>query len=86
MAVLGVRLIGFWFVLSGILALLGNLVSGAGEFDPSYIVYFLRLVVFEPVIMIVGGLLVVSGSRTLGRLLAGRGRTRVDTIDDGDGA
>ena len=69
LAVLGVRLIALWLVVDGTRALLANLVTGAAEFDPSYLLYFLRLVVFEPLIAVIAGGLLFACSRGLGRRL-----------------
>ncbi|GHB97136.1 hypothetical protein [Cerasicoccus arenae] len=71
-AILGVRLCALFIGVLGLWLLVANLVEGFGDFNPSYIAYFLVNQVARPLIAVVLGLLLWAFSGPLGRLL-GRG-------------
>ncbi len=67
--VMALRLFGFIAVLYGLWALIGNLVAGTTAFDPGYIGYYFKIVLFRPLLAIALGALVWGLSRRLTRLL-----------------
>ena len=69
---LGVRLIGFFFIVLGIWQGLANLLSAYREFDPTYAGYFFSQELLRPLVAIGVGLAVMLLSKPLGRFVQGR--------------
>ncbi len=69
-AVLAVRLMGLFFVVTGLWMLLSNIIESVSEFNPSYPGYYLQSQALRPLLAMVLGLFLWWMARPLGRRAA----------------
>lgn len=63
-AALGIRLIALFWASLGLWMLLSNVIESAGDFNPSYWVFYLKTQVLRPALAIIlGGLLCLLSTR-----------------------
>ncbi len=69
-AVLGVRLLGLFWIAAGLWMLAANIVESATAFNPSFVGYYLESQALRPSLAVVLGILLMIFARPLGRLVA----------------
>jgi hypothetical protein len=69
-AILGVRLLGLFWMVAGLWMLAANVIESATEFNPSFLGYYLQSQVLRPVLAILAGVILGMFSRRLGRRAA----------------
>lgn len=65
-AILGVRLVAFFFLILGVWLLLANIFESASSFNPAYLGYYIQSQLIRPLILIGIAILSLSLSRPLG--------------------
>ncbi len=69
-AVLGVRLLGLFWVAAGLWMLAANIIESATAFNPSFIGYYLESQALRPLLAVALGVVLLLFARPLGRFVA----------------
>jgi hypothetical protein len=69
-SILAVRLLALLFCSTGFLWLLGNVVESAWDFNPNYLGYYAATQLLRPLLLLLGGFVLLGLSRPLARWLS----------------